>query len=106
MYRLLVLYNKPEDPESWEKAYLTGHVPLASMHPNLRNLRVGKVQDTLEGEHSFYYAAELEWDSKEDMLKDLQADTSVSRAAKEDGKKYKGQRIVIGYDLNEYKADK
>ncbi|MQA16653.1 MAG: EthD family reductase [Pseudonocardiaceae bacterium] len=67
----LALWTRPEDVEGFEREYSADHIPRARELPGLRRLRIATVHDG-----SFYRAAELEFDS----VQELQAALGESEA--------------------------
>src|SRR5437763_14957219 len=62
MMRFLVLYNKPADPEAFDRHYRDVHIPLANKLPGLRRYTVSKNLSPGRGGDGFYLVAELDWD--------------------------------------------
>lgn len=59
MFRLTVLYGKPEDTAAFEKYYHEVHVPLAVQIPGLQRFTYGQV--SADDNCSVYSVAELDW---------------------------------------------
>jgi uncharacterized protein (TIGR02118 family) len=69
MAQVLVLYNKPADPEAFNKYYFETHLPIAKRIPGLRSFTVSEgvpvaVSGTSPAPHLI---AELGFDSMEDL---------------------------------------
>jgi len=62
MVRFLVLYDRPADPEAFERHYREVHIPLAKQLPGLRRYTLSRNMAPVRGGESFYLAAELDWD--------------------------------------------
>ena len=62
MSRFLVMYRRPADPEAFEQAYRTTHLPLVAATPGLRRLEVARVERTVYGEPEFDLMATLFFD--------------------------------------------
>ncbi len=62
MVRLLVLHNKPEDVDAFERHYREVHIPLAKKLPGLRNCQFGRNAVAIHGVEPYYLIAQLEWD--------------------------------------------
>jgi uncharacterized protein (TIGR02118 family) len=61
MVRFLVLYDRPDDPEAFERHYRDVHIPLASKLPGLRRYTISRNTAPIRGEPC-YLIAELDWD--------------------------------------------
>ena len=72
MVKLIVLWNTPEDPVAFERHYRDVHIPLVKQMPGLRRYTIGRVT-TLRGGEPYYWIAELEWDSMDDLQKARQS---------------------------------
>lgn len=66
--RLLVLYETPGDPETFDRHYRDVHVPLARKLPGLRSYTISNDLAPTRGGEPFYLVAELEWDSTAELL--------------------------------------
>ena len=55
------MYNKPADPEAFDRHYREVHIPLAKKLPGLRRYTVSRGVSAGRGE-GCYLIAELEWD--------------------------------------------
>lgn len=62
MVRFLVLYNKPQDTEEFERHYREVHIPLARKLPGLRRYTISRGTAPVRGEDPYYLVAELDWD--------------------------------------------
>ena len=68
MIRLLVLYGHPKDPVAFDKYYRETHIPIAKRMKGLKKWTIGKVKGAPGGESSsYYYAADLYMESREDF---------------------------------------
>lgn len=65
--RFLALYERPADPEAFDRHYREVHIPLARRLPGLRRYVVGRDLAAVRGGAPCYLAAELEWDSMEEL---------------------------------------
>ncbi|MBF6061101.1 EthD family reductase [Nocardia terpenica] len=61
MVRYLVMFERPEDPEAFDRHYREVHVPLAKGMPGLRRFAVSRSPAAIRGE-SYYLVAALDWD--------------------------------------------
>jgi uncharacterized protein (TIGR02118 family) len=59
--RFLALYEKPADPEEFERHYRDVHIPLAQRLPGLRRYTLGRNIAAVRGGTPYYLVAELEW---------------------------------------------
>jgi len=64
--RFLVFWDRPNDPEAFDRHYREVHIPLARKLPGLRSYVITDDQVAVRGE-AFYRIAELHWDSMEDL---------------------------------------
>lgn len=62
MVKLVALYKKPNDPESFDRHYNQTHVPLVRKWPGLRRVEIGKVTGAIGGEPPYYLVAEMYFD--------------------------------------------
>jgi len=66
MYKLLALYDHPDDPEAFERHYREVHAPLAQKVPELERLVVNRVKgDPMGGEPRYYLIAEMHFPDAE-----------------------------------------
>ena len=71
MYRVVVNYHQPEDPQAFLEYYRTTHAPLAKNLANVSSYTWGVVE-TLDGSQPpFFVVATLDWPSKEAAMADL-----------------------------------
>jgi uncharacterized protein (TIGR02118 family) len=86
MYRLMVLYPQPQDPQHFREYYIAHHLPLAAQLPGLRSMRYSLDVAGL-GEPSPYFGVwEGEFDSREAMEAAL--GSPVGRRVGEDTSNY------------------
>ena len=64
--RLIVLWERPSDPEAFERHYREVHVPIARKLPGLRSYKLIHQINAVRGE-PYYMVAELAWDTLEDL---------------------------------------
>jgi uncharacterized protein (TIGR02118 family) len=63
MVRFLVLYEKPDDPEAFDRHYREVHIPLAKKLPGLRRYTISRgALAGVRGGKPFHLVAELDWD--------------------------------------------
>lgn len=82
MAKMTVIYNKPEDVDSFEDHYFKIHVPLAKQLPGLIRYEIseGPVMSTT-GHPSPFRIANLYFESKEAMMQAFQSDIGKQCAA-------------------------
>jgi uncharacterized protein (TIGR02118 family) len=81
MAKLLVLYNKPEDPAAFDAYYHGTHVPHVRKVPGLRSLTVSKgAVNAPRGESPYHFVAELNFDSIEALQAGLASPESAATA--------------------------
>ncbi|WP_139007350.1 EthD family reductase [Arthrobacter crystallopoietes] len=73
MHDIFVLYNRPKDPEAFDRHYISTHVPLVRKLPLLQDFTWGKVAADAPDAH--YLVARLTYASKAD------ADNSLASVA-------------------------
>jgi uncharacterized protein (TIGR02118 family) len=73
MVRFLVLYNKPEDTEAFNRHYREVHIPLTKKLPGLRRYTLGWNAAPIRGGEPYYLVAELEWDDMDSLRKAFQS---------------------------------
>ena len=74
MYKLLILYPPPTDPEQFRDYYQRIHLPLGAKLPDLRARRYSLNVEGLNGPSPYFCVAEMEWDSKEAFLAALHSE--------------------------------
>lgn len=82
MVKLVALYKKPADAESFDRHYVETHVPLIKKWPGLRRVEVGKVTGAIGGEAPYYQIAEMYFDNMDALKTALRS--PEGRAAGED----------------------
>ena len=81
MVRLIVLYNQPDDPETFDAHYRDVHAPIVQRYPNLVSMRLTKA-DGIGGRPAAYYLmAEMSFASRADL-----DDALASDAGRESGR--------------------
>ena len=65
MYKLIAIYKKPEDIESFEDHYRDVHTPLVQKIPGLKEVRLNRVKGTPGGDSRLHLIAELCFENKE-----------------------------------------
>lgn len=59
MIKFVALYRVPDDPERFDEAYFSGHLPLVGKTPGLERTEVGRVVKMIAGEPSYHLMAEM-----------------------------------------------
>ena len=67
MVKLIALFRKPPDVESFDNHYQNFHLPLTRKIPGLRKLEVTRITGAPIGESAYHVMAELYYDSQEAM---------------------------------------
>ena len=67
MVKLIALYRKPPDEESFNNHYFNTHIPIAKKMPGLRKLEVTRITGAPIGETKYHMMAEMYFDSVEAM---------------------------------------
>jgi uncharacterized protein (TIGR02118 family) len=55
MLRITSLHGEPQDQESFDEYYRFVHTPIVQRIPGVRNIRFGRVLDTVDGKPAPYY---------------------------------------------------
>jgi uncharacterized protein (TIGR02118 family) len=98
MYRLLVFYGKPNDPEHFRSYYTSTHIPLAARLPGLKSMRYSLDVQGLGGEAPYFCIWEAEFESEQAMLAALES--QAGRAVAGDVQNYaSGGAVVLHYAL-------
>ncbi|MDT9592288.1 EthD family reductase [Nocardioides zeae] len=71
MFRALVVYAHPEDPEAFLRHYREVHAPLARAMPGLRSFTWGRCVDPAGGRPEAFVVATLEWPDRDTGLASL-----------------------------------
>ena len=73
MVRFLVLYDRPQDVEAFDRHYQDIHIPLAKKLPGLRRYTVSRMPFAIRGGEPYYLIAELDWDDMEALQRAFQS---------------------------------
>ncbi|ERI08152.1 EthD family reductase [Aneurinibacillus aneurinilyticus] len=65
MVKLVAIYRKPENIETFDEHYFNVHAPLVEKMPGLKKLEVNKVYGSPMGESNLHLLAEMYFDNKE-----------------------------------------
>jgi uncharacterized protein (TIGR02118 family) len=67
MVRFLAAYDRPNDPEAFDRHYREVHIPLAKKLPGLRRCTVSRNLAPTRDREAYYLIAELDWDNMTDL---------------------------------------
>jgi uncharacterized protein (TIGR02118 family) len=81
MVRFLVLYDRPDDPEAFDRHYRDVHIPLARKIPGLRRYTVSRHATPVRGGEPYYLVAELDWDDMPALQHAFQSPEGQATAA-------------------------
>jgi uncharacterized protein (TIGR02118 family) len=82
MIRFLAAYDKPDDPEAFDRHYREVHIPLAKKLPGLRRYTISHNPAPTRDREAYYLIAELDWDDVTDLRHAFQ--TPEGRATADD----------------------
>jgi uncharacterized protein (TIGR02118 family) len=82
MIRFLAAYDKPDDPEGFDRHYREVHIPLAKKLPGLRGYTISRNAVATRDREAYYLIAELDWDDVTDLRHAFQ--TPEGRATADD----------------------
>jgi uncharacterized protein (TIGR02118 family) len=82
MVRFLAAYDKPDDPEAFDRHYREVHIPLAKKLPGLRRYTISRNLAPTRDRDAYYLIAELDWDNMTDLRHAFQ--TPEGRATGDD----------------------
>lgn len=86
MIKMAVLYRQPDDPETFERRYIDGHLPLIREYDNIKELSMHKVTRTIMGEFPYSYVFTGTWADKEGWKADMNSEKAAK--ATEDAKSF------------------
>jgi uncharacterized protein (TIGR02118 family) len=81
MVRFLVLYDRPQDVQAFERHYRDVHVPLAKQLPGLRRYTVSRNVAPVRGGEPYFLVGELEWDDMASLRRAFESDEGKATAA-------------------------
>ncbi|MGE2834043.1 EthD family reductase [Mycobacterium sp. SMC-4] len=73
MHDVIVLYNRPADPEAFDAHYRNTHIPLVDELPNLREFAWGKVVDG-----DVYLVARMTYDNAAEAAASMESAAGVA----------------------------
>ena len=62
MVRFLAVYDKPDDPDVFDRHYREVHIPLAKKLPGLRRYTISRDPSPTRDGEAYYLIAELDWE--------------------------------------------
>ncbi len=71
MFRVIAVYNRPEDPEKFLDHYRNVHIPLAQAMPDVKEVRWGACVDLEGGTPDRFVVTTMDWATKEAALASL-----------------------------------
>src|SRR5918999_1886043 len=80
MPRLIALYNVPDEPDAFDAHYRDVHTPIVSRYPNLRDLRLSKLDGVGGRDPAYYLMAEMVFDSAADLDEALASEPGAESA--------------------------
>src|SRR5919202_3460703 len=78
MVKLVALYRKPEDIESFERAYFDTHLPLVQKIPGLQRVELNRVVGAPRGEPDFYLISELYFETRADLERAMTSPENIA----------------------------
>ncbi len=67
MIKLVALFKKPADAESFDQHYANVHTPLIRAMPGLQRLEVSRITSTIGGESPFYLIASMYFNGEDEL---------------------------------------
>jgi uncharacterized protein (TIGR02118 family) len=83
MAKMVIMYEKPKDPEKFDEHYYNIHVPLGRKIPNIIKDSVHRVVDTQNTDLNLYLITVLEFENLEKLQEAFAS--PEARQAEEDG---------------------
>lgn len=84
--KMTVYYRAPEDPDSFEKRYLEGHLPLIRDYDKVQHVSFHKVSRVVMGEFPYAYVFTGTWADWDGLKADL--NSPKAKAAGDDAKSF------------------
>jgi uncharacterized protein (TIGR02118 family) len=82
MVRFLAVYDKPDDPQAFDRHYREVHIPLAKKLPGLRRYTISRNPTPTRDREPYYLIAELDWEDMTELQRAFQ--TPEGRATADD----------------------
>jgi uncharacterized protein (TIGR02118 family) len=80
--QLLVLYDQPSDPETFEQYYFNTHLPIFAKAPGIKSVTISRAPiTTLAGSSNIYLLAEVMFDSMSDLQTALHSEAGQAAVA-------------------------
>lgn len=80
MPRLIALFNRPDDPDAFDRHYRDVHAPIVERYPHLRDLRLSKPIGVGGREAPYHLMAEMAFDTAADLEEALQSEPGAASA--------------------------
>lgn len=101
MVKLIALYRKPEDSETFLDYYMTVHIPLALKMPGVLRIEVSRIASDAAGRDSDYFLeASLYFESRSDLDRALLS--AEGQAAARDLESFARYATLLVADVAEY----
>jgi len=81
MVKLVVLYGHPSDPASFDDYFASVHMPLAETIPGVVDITYGHVASVEDTAAPYYLAAEVTFDSLDDLRAGMSSPQGQATAA-------------------------
>ncbi|WP_409305858.1 EthD family reductase [Peribacillus sp. SCS-155] len=93
MFKMVALYKRPENTESFDEYYFGTHMPLTKKIPGLQDVKITKISGSPMGESEYYLMCEMYYESKQ-AFKEA-SKTEESKAAGKDAMKFAGNLVTF-----------
>ncbi len=80
MVKVLLLFGKPVDTESFDQHFEQSHRSMLTEIPNLKELQINRVAGAVTGDSPFHLVAELQFASEEAMQEGLNSEAGKKMA--------------------------
>ncbi|MGD6818255.1 EthD family reductase [Metabacillus sp. 84] len=93
MFKMVALFKKPEDPQSFDEYYFGTHIPLTRKIPGLQDVKITKITGSPMGESEYYLMCEMFYENKQ-AFKEA-SKTEESKASGKDVMKFAGSLVTF-----------
>ncbi|WP_338779611.1 EthD family reductase [Metabacillus sp. FJAT-52054] len=93
MFKMVALFKKPEDTQSFDEYYFNTHIPLTQKIPGLQDVKITKITGSPMGESEYYLMCEMFYESKH-AFKEA-SKTDESKASGKDVMKFAGNLVTF-----------
>lgn len=93
MFKMIALFKKPEDTQSFDDYYFNTHIPLTQKIPGLQDMKVTKIVGSPMGESEYYLMCEMFYENKQ-AFKEA-SKTEESKASGKDVMKFAGNLVTF-----------